>query len=93
MDGTPHIEGEVSYHVGGFIQPMQEQMLGLGMILNTVSLGAAHLSMDLLQLQIIIHNLGSVGRTLPLASNHQAKRSFSTASIGAFRLLKVLKHA
>ncbi|BAF21691.2 uncharacterized protein [Oryza sativa Japonica Group] len=36
--------------------------------------------------------LGSVGR-IPslLASNHQSKRSFSTAATGAFRLLKLLK--
>ncbi|CAL5082192.1 unnamed protein product [Urochloa decumbens] len=32
-------------------------------------------------------------RISPLTSNHQPKRRFSTAAIGAFRLLKVLKHA
>ncbi|CAN6218235.1 unnamed protein product [Urochloa humidicola] len=39
------------------------------------------------------HKLGSVGRISPLPSNHRPKRSFSTASVGVFRLLKVLKHA
>ncbi|CAN6182837.1 unnamed protein product [Urochloa humidicola] len=39
------------------------------------------------------HKLGSVGRISPLPSNHQPKRSFSTAAVGVFRLLKVLKHA
>ncbi|CAN6167524.1 unnamed protein product [Urochloa humidicola] len=37
--------------------------------------------------------IGSVQRMSPLRSNHQPKRSFSAAAIGAFRLLKVLKHA
>uniref|UniRef100_K4A294 Uncharacterized protein n=1 Tax=Setaria italica TaxID=4555 RepID=K4A294_SETIT len=36
--------------------------------------------------------LCSVGRIAALTSN-QPKRSFSTAAIGAFRLLKLLKHA
>jgi hypothetical protein len=36
---------------------------------------------------------GSVGRIAALTSKHQPKRSFSTAAIGAFRLLKLLKHA
>ncbi|KAF8760436.1 hypothetical protein HU200_010172 [Digitaria exilis] len=40
------------------------------------------------------HKLGLVGRlSSPVAGNHQPKRSFSTAAIGAFRLLKMLKHA
>uniref|UniRef100_K3ZSZ1 Uncharacterized protein n=1 Tax=Setaria italica TaxID=4555 RepID=K3ZSZ1_SETIT len=38
------------------------------------------------------HKLSSVGRITALTSN-QPKRSFSTAAIGAFRLLKLLKHA
>jgi hypothetical protein len=39
------------------------------------------------------HKLALVGRPSPLTSNHQSKGSFSTAAIGAFRLLKLLKHA
>lgn len=39
------------------------------------------------------HKLGLVGRlSSPVASN-QPKRNFSIAAIGAFRLLKMLKHA
>ncbi|KAG2635957.1 hypothetical protein PVAP13_2NG408600 [Panicum virgatum] len=39
------------------------------------------------------HKLGLVGRTSTLPSNLHAKRSFSIAAIGAFRLLKLLKYA
>ncbi|VAH95440.1 unnamed protein product [Triticum turgidum subsp. durum] len=37
------------------------------------------------------HKLGPMPRTSPFTSNNQPRRSFVTAAIGAFRLLKVLK--
>lgn len=62
VDGIPHIQGEVIFHIGDqcyelgvlwwCIQPMQDKILGLGLN-NSMSLGVAQRSVDLLQLQII----------------------------------------